>query len=159
MAQMANILVKDDANPLVEHTLVPISAKRPYWRAQASGIPADGQVAVEMTANDVLADGSKRRVAKTMVPVMETLGTAGTSAGYVAPQKVAFVIPVTTTIVENPRATAAHLANALKIHNGLMAGASSTTATGTLNNASAADAWKNGTGPFTRFLVYGEDAT
>jgi hypothetical protein len=159
MAAMTNILVKDDANPLVEFTLVPVTNARPKWRAQVSGVPADGQVTVEMLANDKLADGSFRRVLKVQVPVMETLGTAGTSAGYVAPQKVAFSVPLTITLVENPRATAAHLANAVKFALGLVGGASSVTNTGTLAGTSAADAVKNGAGPFTRFLVYGEDAT
>jgi hypothetical protein len=159
MSAMTNILIKDDSNPLVEFTLVPITNNRPKWRAQVSGVPVDGQITVEQIANTKLADGSYRRVLKLEVPELETLGTAGTSAGYVAPQKVAFVTPVTVTIVQNARATAASMANAVKMALGLIAGASSTTATGTLNGASAADAVKNGTGPFTRFLVYGEDAT
>lgn len=158
MAAMTNILVKDDANPLVELTLIPITNSRPKWRASVSGVPVDGQVTVEMLVNERLADGSYRRVLKVEVPELETLGTAGTSAGYVAPQKVAFRTPYTISTIANSRATTSSMANALKIVLGLLAGASSTTATGTLNGASAADAVKNGTGPFTRFMVYGEDA-
>jgi hypothetical protein len=160
MASMANILVKDDANPLVEFTLVPVTNNRPKWRAQVTGVPADGQMTVEMLANIKLADGSYRRVLKLEIPELETLGTAGTSAGYVAPQKVAFKTPVTITIVQNARATTASMANAVKITLGLIGGAYSTTGGGTLNGTSAADAVKNNTtGPITRFLVYGEDAT
>lgn len=159
MGQMANILVKDDSNPLVEFTLVPVTNDRPKWRAQVSGVPLDGQVTAELVANTKLADGNYRRVFKVEVPVMETLGASGTSAGYVAPPKVAYRIPVTLSIVVNQRATAADVANAVKILAGCVAGASSTTATGTLDGASAADAWKSGTGPITRFMIYGEDAT
>lgn len=158
MAAMANILIKDDANPLVEFTLVPISNARPKWRAQVSGVPVDGQITVEQLVNEKLADGSYRQVLKLEVPVMETLGTAGTSAGYVAPQKVAFRIPYTVTTIRNARATDAVMANALKFMLGLLGGASATTATGTLNGTSAADAVKNSTGPIPRFMVYGEDA-
>lgn len=158
MGAMTNILIKDDSNPLVEFTLVPVSNARPKWRAQVSGVPVDGQVTIEMLANDKLADGSYRRVLKLEVPELETLGTAGTSAGYVAPQKVAFRTPITITTVANPRATAASMANAVKLMLGLLAGATSVTATGTLNGASAADSYKNSTAPVPRFLVYGEDA-
>jgi hypothetical protein len=159
MSAMANILIKDDANPLVEYTLVPITNSRPKWRAQVAGVPVDGQVTVEQVANVKLADGNYRRVLKLEVPVMETLGASGTSAGYVAPPKVAYVTPYTITTVVNQRSTTADMANALKFVLGLLGGASATTATGTLNGTSAADAVKNGTGPITRFMVYGEDAT
>jgi len=159
MGQMANILVKDDSNPLVEFTLVPVANNRPKWRAQVTGVPVDGQITVEQIANVKLADGNYRRVLKLEVPELETLGTAGTSAGYVAPQKVAFRTPVTVTIVQNQRATIASMANALKLLIGLLGGAYSTTGGGTLNGTSAADAVKsNTTGPMTRFFVYGEDA-
>jgi hypothetical protein len=158
MASATNILVKDDSNPLVEYTLVPIRGDRPTWRAQVAGVPLNGQITVEQLANDYLPDGNTRRVLKLNVPVMETLGASGTSAGYVAPQKVAYITPVTISLVANQRSSIADIANAVKMALGLIGGASSTTATGTLNGASAADAVKNGTGPFTRFLVYGEDA-
>lgn len=158
MAAMANILIKDDANPLVEATLVPVTNARPKWRAMLAGVPVDGQITVEQLVNEKLADGSYRQVLKLEVPVMETLGTAGTSAGYVAPQKVAFKIPCTVSVVRNFRATDAMMANVVKFALGLLGGASATTATGTLNGTSAADAVKNGTGPITRFFVYGEDA-
>ncbi len=159
MAAMANILVKDDANPLVEFTLVPVTNARPKWRAQVTGVPISGQITTEQLANDQLADGSWRRVMKTEIPEMETLGTAGTSAGYVAPQKVAFRTPYTVSAIQNPRATTASMANGLKITIGLLGGASSTTGAGTLSGTSVADAVKSSAGPMTRFFVYGEDAS
>ncbi len=160
MGQMANILVKDDSNPLVEFTLIPVTNSRPKWRAAVTGVPIEGQITVELLQNTRLADGNYRRVFKLSVPELETLGTAGTSAGYVAPQKVAFITPITVTMVVNQRATVASCANALKLLLGLLGGAYSTTGGGTLNGTSAADAVKsNTTGPITRFMVYGEDAT
>lgn len=159
--QATNILIKDDANPLVEYTLIPVSnaSGRPKWRAQVSGVPLDGQITVEQLVNEKLADGSYRRVLKLEVPEMETLGTAGTSAGYVAPQKVAFRTPYTISTIANSRSTTASMANALKFVLGLLGGAYATTAGGTLNGTSVADAVKNNTtGIMTRFLVYGEDA-
>jgi hypothetical protein len=155
---MANILLKDDSNPLVEYTLVPITNSRPKWRAQVTGVPVDGQITVEQLSNIKLADGNYRRVLKLEVPVMETLGASGTSAGYVAAPKVAYRIPMTLSMIVDQRSVIADAANALKFMIGLIAGASSTTATGTLDGTSAADAVKSGTGPITRFMVYGEDA-
>lgn len=160
MGQMANVLVKDDSNPLVEFTLIPVTNARPKWRAAVSGVPIEGQITIELLQNARLADGNYRRVFKLSVPELETLGTAGTSAGYVAPQKVAFITPITVTMVVNQRATVASCANALKLLLGCLGGAYSTTGGGTLNGTSAADAVKsNTTGPITRFFVYGEDAT
>jgi len=156
---MANILIKDDANPLVEFTLVPVTNARPKWRAQVTGVPVDGQITVEQVSNTRLADGNYRRVLKLEVPVMETLGASGTSAGYVAPPKVAYKTPYTVTTVQNQRATTADMANGLKFLLGLLGGASATTATGTLSGTSTADSVKNGAGPITRFMVYGEDAS
>lgn len=157
MATMANILIKDDSNPLVEFTLVPVSSNRPKWRAQVTGVPIEGQITLELVANTQLADGSWRRVLKLEVPEMETLGTAGTSAGYVAPQKVAFVTPYTVTTIQNARATTASMANTAKLALSLLAGATAVTAAGTMNGASAADTYKNSAAVVPRFLVYGED--
>lgn len=158
MAQMTNILVKDDSNPLVELTLVPISNARPKWRAQVAGVPIDAQVTVELLVNEKLPDGNYRRVMKLEVPVMETLGTAGTSAGYQAAPKVAYVEKITISHVSPARAVTADNANAVKLAIGLLAGAGSTTAAGTLDGTSAADAVKGHAGTMVRFFVYGEGA-
>jgi hypothetical protein len=159
MSSMTNILIKDDANPLVEFTLVPVTNNRAKWRTQVTGVPIDGQITLEQVANQMLKDGNIRRVLKLEVPTMETLGASGTSAGYQAPPKVAYRTPYTITTVQNQRATTADMANGYKFILGLLAGASSTTATGTLDGTSAADAVKNSTAVVPRFLIYGEDAT
>ena len=84
---------------------------------------------------------------------METLGASGTSAGYVAAQAVAYVIPVTTTMYAPPRSTLADRANSLRLHVGCIQGATSVTATGTLANTAAAAAWANSPAPVTSFFT------
>ena len=158
MAAMSNILIKDDSNPLVEFTLVPVTDDPPTWRAQLAGVPTNGQISVIQLANDQLPSGDYRRVMKLEVPIMETLGTAGTSAGYQAAPKVAYVEKITISHVSPARSVIADNANAVKLAIALLAGAGSTTAAGTLNGASAADAVKGHAGIMTRFFVYGDNA-
>lgn len=145
MAIMTNLLVKDDANPLVELTFVPITdTPEPLWRTQLANVPFEGQ----MTLRESIVkqkNGSYKITAKLEVPVMETLGASGTSAGYVAPPKVAYINPIIVTMFADKRSTIEDRANMFKLMLGLLAGASSVTATGTLNGASAANAVKNST--------------
>jgi hypothetical protein len=158
MSAKTNILLKDDTvTTPVEFTFIPSSAATNLWRTQTAGVPLNGQHSLEIVANDLLKSGAYRRVFKATLRVMETLGASGASSGYVAPPKVAYEIPVTISCTVDPRATVADVANAVKFAAGALAGGSSTTATGTLDGASAGDAWKNGTGPITRFVVYGEE--
>jgi hypothetical protein len=158
MAQKANVLLKDDTTAPVEFTFLPDTAGTAHWRTQISGVPVNGQHSIEQLANETLKSGANRRVIKAVLRVMETLGASGTSAGYVAPPKVAYEVPVTISLIADSRATIADCANAIKFAAGAIAGASAVTATGTLDGASAGDAWKGGTGPFTRFMIYGEAA-
>lgn len=145
MAAMTNLLVKDDANPLVELTFVPITdTPEPLWRTQLASVPFEGQMTLRQSIVKQ-KNGSYKITAKLEVPVMETLGASGTSAGYVAPPKVAYINPIIVTMFADKRSTIADRANMFKLMLGLLAGASSTTATGTLNGASAADAVKNST--------------
>lgn len=157
MAAMANLLVKDDANTRVEQTLQPVNDNPPLWRGATSGVPFEGQVRATVMANERLKDGSYRRVFKLEVPVMETLGASGTSAGYVAPQKVAYVETLVLTQYSSSRSVIADRANALSMMVGILQGASATTATGTLDQASSGDAFKNSTAVGPRFFIYGEN--
>lgn len=152
MAIMTNLLVKDDANPLVELTLVPITdTPEPLWRSNLASVPFEGQV--RLTQSIVKQkNGSYKITAKLEVPVMETLGASGTSAGYVAPPKVAYVTTAILTLFADRRSTIADRSNTLKLMVGLIAGASSTTATGTINGASAADVFKNSTAAFPQLF-------
>ncbi len=158
MTAMANILLKDDAATPVETTFSPVTdTPRPLWRGQTAGIPFDGQPTIEVMANERQKNGDYRRVLKISVPVMETLGTAGTSAGYQAAPKVAYTETFVVTQYSSGRSVTADRANALKMIAGLLAGASSTSGTGTLDGASAGDAWKSSTAPIPRLFIFGDN--
>lgn len=154
MAAMTNLLIKDDANPLVEQTLIPITdSPLPFWRGSASGVPLEGQIRAYMSS-EMVKSGAYKLTLKLEVPVMETLGASGTASGYVAPPKVAYVDTVIITMFADARSTNADRYNAIKMAIGIVQGASSTTATGVLSQAAAADAWKNSTLPGP--LFYGQ---
>jgi hypothetical protein len=155
MAAMANFLVKDDATAPVEITFIPVSdTPNPSWRAAISGVPFDGQPRITISSEKVKS-GAYKYTMKLEVPVMETLGASGTAAGYVAPPKVAYTNTIIVTMFADGRSTTADRANLLKLGAGIIQGASSTTATGTLDQASAGDAWKNSTLPAPLAFITG----
>jgi hypothetical protein len=155
MAAQTNILVKDDAASPVEITLVPNSDSGPStWRAAVAGVPFEGQIRLSLS-DEQLKSGDYKRTVKLEVPVMETLGASGTSAGYVAPPKVAYTEQFYVTHISNRRATTADRANALKMIVGILQGASSTTATGVLDQASAGSAFGASVLPVPLFYTQG----
>lgn len=157
MGAMTNLLVKDDAASPVEYTFKPVTDKdgSPFWRTSIAGVPLEGQMRLRLT-EEQLKDGNWKRTAKLEVPVMETLGASGTSAGYVAPPKVAYVETMIFTHFSNRRSTVADRANTLKLMLGSLQGASSTTATGVLNQASAGSAFTSSVLPLPLFFTSGE---
>ncbi len=154
MGAMTNLLVKDDTTGTpVEFTFVPVTdTPNPFWRATNATTPIDGQPRITVSMERTKS-GDYKLTAKLEVPVMETLGASGTAAGYVAPPKVAYVNTGIFTMFASYRSTLSDRANCLKLMIGLLQGASSTTATGVLNQASAADAVKNSVLPITRFFT------
>lgn len=147
MASMTNLLIKDDATSPKEWTLVPVTdTPNPYWRASDASIPVNGQPSL-VESVETVKSGDYKITSKLVVPVMETLGASGTSAGYVAPPAVAYETTVIITMFANPRSTVADRANALKMALGYLQGSSSTTNTGILANNAAGDAFKNSTLP------------
>jgi hypothetical protein len=154
MAAMTNLLVKDDTvTTPVEYTLTPITdTPNPKWRTNVAGIPLEGQIRYEVSSVRQ-KNGTYKITTKLEVPVMETLGASGTSAGYVAPPKVAYVIPVIITMFADKRSTTQDRANALKLAIGLAQGASATTATGVLNNASAGSSFAISTLPIVQLFT------
>lgn len=155
MAAMTNLLVKDDATTPVEYTFIPVTdTPIPLWRTAIAGVPFDGQMRLWIS-EEVVKSGDRKYTIKLEVPVMETLGASGTSAGYVAPPKVAYVDTFIATMFASSRSTRQDRANCLKLAAGIIAGATSVTATGTLDGASAGDAWKNSTAPAPQFFVDG----
>lgn len=153
MGAMTNILVKDDTATPVEFTLKPVSdTPVPFWRTAVSGTPLEGQIRL-YASEETLKDGSIKVSVKLEVPVMETLGASGTAAGYVAPPKVAYVNRSWHTFNFDKRSTQADRANTLRLAVGIMQGATSSTATGTLANNAAGDVWKASTAPLVNFVV------
>lgn len=148
MGAQTNLLVKDDTtSAVVEYTFIPVTdTPIPFWRTAIAGVPLAGQMRFYVS-EESLKSGQTKIAAKLEVPVMETLGASGTSAGYVAPPKVAYTNQFFATAIVDPRSTIADRANLLKLMCGILSGASSTTATGVLDQSSAADAWKNSTLP------------
>jgi hypothetical protein len=145
MPAMTNILVKDDAATPKEWTLVPVTdTPVPHWRSNDAALPLAGQLRYWQSIEQVKS-GDYKITAKLEVPVMETLGASGAATGYVAPQQVAYVTTHISTMFCSPRSTIADRANADKLAVGILQGATSTTATGTLANTAAGDAWKNST--------------
>jgi hypothetical protein len=156
MSAMTNLLVKDDTTgTVVEFTFVPVSdTPNPHWRTNVSGVPLEGQNRLTVSY-DKVKSGDYKATCKLEVPTQETLGSSGTAAGYVAPPKTAYVTTGIFTLFYSPRSTVEDRANTVKLLVGLLQGATSTTATGTLDQASAADAWKSSTAPITQFLISG----
>lgn len=155
MAAMANFLVKDDASTPLEITFIPVSdTPFPTWRAAIANVPFEGQPRIAISTERVKS-GAYKYTMKLEVPVMETLGASGTSGGYVAPPKVAYVNTIIVTMFADGRSTTADRANLLKLGAGLISGASSTTATGILDQSSAGDAWKNSTLPVPLAYITG----
>lgn len=117
-----------------------------------AGVPFEGQA--RLTQSVVKQkNGGYKITAKLEVPVMETLGASGTSFGYVAPPKVAYVTTAILSMFADRRSTIDDRANTLKMMIGLIAGASGTTATGTINGASAANVVKNSTAAFPQLFT------
>lgn len=156
MAAMTNLLVKDDTTGTrIEITFVPVTdTPNPLWRAQLSGVPFEGQPTIELIS-ETLKSGDSKTTMMLDVPVMETLGTAGTSAGYQAAPAVAYHEKTWVTRISSKRSTISDRANALALAVGLLQGATSTTATGTLDQASAADAFKSSTAPMPVAFIAG----
>jgi len=153
MAQMANFLVKDDAATPKEWTFVPITdTPIPFWRTNDPALSIDGQLRL-FFSEEKLKSGGYKLSAKLEVPVMETLGTAGAATGYVAPQKVAYVNTAFLTLFIDKRSTSSDRANLTKLILGIAQGATSVTATGTLNQAAAGGAFLASVAPFPALAI------
>jgi hypothetical protein len=156
MAAQANILVKDDASTRVEFTLLPVSDSEgtSLWRASVAGTPFEGQVRLTLS-EEALKNGDFKRKLMFEVPVMETLGASGTAAGYTAPPKVAYTETMHVTHISNRRSTSQNRSDLLSFVVGCLQGASATTATGTLTQASAGGSFLASTAPVILFFTQG----
>jgi hypothetical protein len=157
MANQTVLLIKDDASTPVEYTFYPVTANtgKPLWRTRIPSVPYEGQMTLSV-AEEVLTSGVIKRTAVLDVPIMETLGTSGTSAGYQAAPKVAYSDRHVHTSFTHPRAVQADRANSLKMILGFLQGASATSGGGVGSQASSGDAFKGATTPGITFFVNGE---
>lgn len=154
MPAMTDLLVKDDTvTTPIEFTLKPVSdSPIPNWRASVANVPVDGQIRFSISTERT-KNGGYKTTAKLEVPILETLGASGTSAGYVAPPRVAYTQVAIFTLFSDKRSTTQDRANALKLAIGILQGASATTATGVLANTSAGNAFVNSALPITSSFV------
>lgn len=154
MPNMDNILVKDDTvTTPVEFTLIPVAnAPDPFWRASAANVPTDGQVRCTLHS-EVVKNGGNKMTVKLEVPVLETLGASGTSAGYIAPPKVAYVTTCIFSMFSDRRSTTQNRADALKMAVGLLQGSSAVTNTGILAQTAAGNAFVSSVLPITQAFV------
>jgi len=145
MADMANILLKDDQATPAVHTLVPVvNGPKLVWREDLSTVPVDGQV--RLTADwEKLKDGTHRLTLKLEVPTLETIG-ASSASGYVAAPKVAYVSVAIFTMFAPARSTNADRANLVKMMAHAISGAS-TTDTSISPNTGTGGTWVTATGP------------
>jgi hypothetical protein len=154
MAAMTNLLIKDDTvTTPVEFTFLPVTdTPNPVWRTSIAAVPIAGQhrLTLEYVAQK---NGGYKLSSKLEACVLETLGASGTSAGYVAPPKVAYVTTGIFSMFVDARSTSQDRANCLKMLLGWLSGASSTTATGILNQASAGNAFVNSVLPGPAFYT------
>lgn len=141
MPNMTYIYVRDDAG--TQRTLIPITdTPNPKYRSNDANVPLNGQMQMNVYWEE-LKSGDYKGTVKLEVPVLETLGASGTSGGYVAPPKVAYVTTLTFTMYVSKRATIADRANACRMMTSILAGASSTVDTGIAVNTATADLYKN----------------
>jgi hypothetical protein len=153
MANMANILIKDDT--ATELTFIPVTdTPAPLYRTNNTSIPISGQATLDVSMVK-LKSGDFKASVRTIVPVMETLGASGTSGGYVAPPKVAYNVTTITTMYFSKRSTVNDRANALRLHVGSLQNSSSTSGSGTASNTQVAGAWAGLTGPVPTLFVSG----
>jgi len=154
MAAMTNLLIKDDTiTTPVEFTFQPVTDNPdPFYRTAVTNVPIDGQHRLTFHS-EKLKNGNYKLSTKLEVCVLETLGSSGTSAGYVAPPKTAYVTTCIFTMFVDARSTSQDRANALKLAVGVLQGASSTTATGILANTAAGNAFVNSVLPGPAFFT------
>ena len=98
MANIANIVVFDGANPPVQHTLVPVDVSRDpktgaivaTWREQVANLPTYAQVTATARLSKSRRSGVWNTDFRVEVPVMESVSGAN-SSGYTAAPKVAYI--------------------------------------------------------------------
>lgn len=114
MANMANIVVYDDATTPVAYTFVPQEAMpNPLWVEQSSTKSKNAKARISQS-RATQKNGYDRRLHKVELPIMEQ-PTGGTSSGFVAPPEIAHTVTLQLSGFIHPRATNTDVANAAKM--------------------------------------------
>lgn len=127
MADMSNLLVKDDTGADVTFYPVSNANQNLVWRANVASVPIEGQPKITAVWERIKS-GDWRLSYKLEVPAMETVGTA--SSGYQASPKVAYANVAILTIFASRRSTVTERANLVRMITHLIQGAGSVTAGG-----------------------------
>lgn len=138
MATATNLLIKQDTGA-TELTFEPIQqgGSETIWRQSGTGSLLS--LAKLSTGVRRSKTGITTATVQIEIPVMET-ATAQNAEGYTAAPRIAYTVTAKIQLHSHDRATAAQRADALKLLLGACSGSSATTATGTVNQASAAAA-------------------
>lgn len=109
MSTQANLVFTDAFTVATDHTVEPNGIERlngveiAHYRENLANVPLDGQVSAKFTRR-TLPSGVKQVTMDLSIPVLENV-TGGTSLGYTAPPKVAYVERATVTLFAHPRST------------------------------------------------------
>lgn len=153
MPAMTNLIVKDDASTPKAWTFIPITdTPDPFWRTNDLTLALEAQPRYTASSRK-MKNGDYKISAKLELPVMETIGTAGASTGYLAPAKVAHTLTFIGTMFSSKRATAQDKANCLRMATAMMQGATSVVDTGTLANNALGNIWSASAAPITQLYV------
>jgi len=105
MAAIAPIVISDGAATPVSHTFNPItSSPVSLYRDQVASLPLVGQATITVSMKLDAGSGLNKVKIVLASPVVETIGTVG-SSGYVAGPKVAFVNKVNLDFILPSRGT------------------------------------------------------
>lgn len=127
MANIANVVAFDGAATPISHTFVPVSVVRDGakitadWRETGLAVPMMAQPRLTISL-EKLKSGNYKAVQRTVVPVMESVGSQN-STGYTAQPKVAYEDTVEISAFYSPRSvsTGKRLVRQLaaNVHNGI----------------------------------------
>jgi hypothetical protein len=109
MSAISSLAITDGKATPLTHTLYPIqTVPNSIWREQDSANPLVGQGNLQVSVVQDKTGSGVNKVRMTLsIPAVETVGSAGSSAGYVAAPKVAYITKADLTFFLPTRSTLA----------------------------------------------------
>lgn len=109
MSAISSLSITDGKATPATHVLYPISTvPNAVWREQDAANPLVGQGNLQISVTQDKTGNGVNKVRMTLsIPAVETVGSAGSSAGYVAAPKVAYVTKADLTLFLPTRSTLA----------------------------------------------------